>query len=105
MMRMTRLVCLGIFLLTAVGCAYPDAKVTRSEDRPALIIEGAPPTATLVVDGINHGEARQYNGDPKTLLVESGMHKVQILDRGNELLSREVYLSDGETRSLTLKRE
>jgi hypothetical protein len=99
----------GFFLVLAfvwvTSCTYPDTRmVTRGENRPALAIEGAPVGSVLEVDGINHGDASVYNGDPTTLLIESGSHKVRVLQGTNVLLSQDVYVSNGETRILTLKR-
>ena len=95
-----------VILLTiwTFGCTYPNGKVTRVENRPAIAIEGAPIGAFLEVDGVNHGDAIAYNGDPNTLLVEPGSHKVRVLVDGKVLLSRDLYLANGETRILTLKR-
>lgn len=98
----------GFFLVLAfvwvTSCTYPNSKVTRGENRPALAIEGAPVGSVLEVDGINHGDASVYNGDPTTLLIEPGSHKVRVLQGTNVLLSQDVYVSNGETRILTLKR-
>ncbi len=105
MNRTIRFFCLAVLCLTGLGCSYPSTKVTRGEDRPALFVVGAPATATLEVDGINHGLAEQYDGQPTTLLVEPGTHKVRIVDGNTILLSKDIYVSNGETRSLTLKRD
>jgi len=104
---MKRLI-IGFFLVLTVvwvtGCTYPNSKVTRAENRPALAIEGAPVGSVLEVDGINHGDASVFNGDPTTLLIESCSHKVRVLHGTNVLLSQDIYVSNGETRILTLKR-
>jgi len=106
-MRIAKGVFLAVCLAGIVlqGCSYPQGQVRRGENRPALIIEGAPKGAQLIVDGINHGEARQYDGDPDTLLIESGSHDVRVVQGQQVLLQREVYTDSGETRVLTLQRK
>jgi len=102
-----KLVNLGAVLILAVcsACSYPQGKVVRGDERPSIAVEGAPETAVLEVDGIVHGNAEDFNGDPKVLLIESGTHTVRVLDGDEVLLSQEVYVSSGETRVLTLKRK
>lgn len=91
-------------LLLMVACTYPTGEVQRQEDRPGLAIVGAPATATLIVDGIDHGAASQFDGNPRVLLLEAGTHEVRIMSGGSALLSRDIVLASGETRTLTLSR-
>jgi hypothetical protein len=100
------LVHLGAVLILALcsACSYPGGKVVRGDTRPSIAVNGAPATAVLEVDGIVHGNAEEFNGDPKVLLIESGTHTVRVLDGDEVLLSQDIYVSNGETRVLTLKR-
>ncbi len=95
----------AVLAMSLQACTYPTSQVTRGESRPAIVVEGAPKGAILVVDGISHGEARQYDGNPDQLLIESGMHSVQVILGDDIIISRDVYVASGETRVLTVKRQ
>ena len=104
MMRVQGLRLLVPTLLLVAACTYPTGEVQRQEDRPSLAIVGAPATATLIVDGINHGAANQFDGNPRILLLEEGTHRVRVVSGGTDLLEQEVLLASGETRTLTISR-
>jgi len=81
-----------ICLATLVGCAYPSTNVRSVESRPSIAISGAAKGATLVVDGLSMGDASQFDGKPKALLLEPGRHRVEVKSGGVTLLSKEVFL-------------
>ena len=94
---------LGV-LFTLAACTYPNASVNRTENRPTIAVVGAPQGAVLEVDGVNHGSATRFDGNPEVLLVESGSHEVRVIRGGQVLLARNVFVGEGETRTLTIRR-
>jgi hypothetical protein len=71
-----------ISLLLFIGCVTPTTVVKTTDMRPSLIIIGAPDGATLLLDGIDMGLARQFDGNPNYLIVIPGTHKITILQDG-----------------------
>jgi len=90
-----------IALLTA--CTLPESSVNVGDERPRIAINGAAKGQVLYVDGLRMGQAQQYNGAPNVLLLEKGRHKVEVRDSsGVAVLSEEVYLGGGETRTFSI---
>lgn len=96
------------FLLIAMiftglaGCAYPTSELRIPDDRPRLAIRGAPHEAILYVDGLSMGPARQYNGQEGALLVEPGIHKIEVLNKSKILLQEKIFLGGGEQKTLSI---
>jgi hypothetical protein len=96
-----------IYLLIATtlllsACAVPDSTVKTGSVRPTLLIKGAPADATLLVDGLVMGPASQFNGEPNTLLIEEGVHQVQIKQGNTIIHSEKAAVSNGESRTITI---
>ncbi|MES2830634.1 MAG: hypothetical protein V4695_01415 [Pseudomonadota bacterium] len=84
------------------GCAMPETVVTTGSPRPQLAIKGAPADATLAVDGLSMGSAAVFDGNPKVLLLEEGMHQVEIR-RGSEIIhSEKTFVGSGEVRVINV---
>jgi hypothetical protein len=93
---------LVILIILIAGCAYPTTSTRTVDDRPSIAIQGAPRGAMLFVDGLNMGEAQQYNGKPKALLLETGTHVVEVRDQERTFLSEKVFLGSGTTKALSV---
>jgi len=92
-----------IYLMIAInGCVYPNSQVQTVDERPGLIIVGAPQNAVLYVDGLEIGPAQKYNGKPKMLLLNPGTHSVQIREGSNVLRSIDIFLGEGTQREINL---
>lgn len=79
------------------GCALPTSVVKTGASRPALAIQGAPAGATLHVDGLQMGEAAQYDGRARKLMIEEGTHRIEIRQGGTVLHVQQIFASAGET--------
>lgn len=91
---------IGFGLLAA--CALPQTTVKSGSSQPGLLVKGAPDGAMLIVDGLDLGAAKQFNGRPKVLAILEGAHKVSVR-LGSELLYDEkIFLDAGETKSVEI---
>jgi hypothetical protein len=99
---MKKNISLFFILIAMIGCVYPNRQVQTVDDRPGLVIVGAPPNAVLYIDGLEIGPAQKYNGKPEVLLVNPGTHSVQIRQGSNILRSLDVFLGEGTHREITL---
>src|SRR3569623_32831 len=88
------------FLLAA--CAMPESTVKSGSSRPQLSIKGAPADTVLIVDGLSMGPAAQFDGNPKVLIVEEGMHQVDIQRGGKSIHTEKAFVSNGESRTSTV---
>jgi len=92
-------VCLVIVF---VGCSYPVSNVNQGGERPALVIKGANASAQLYLDGLLIGSAAKYNGKPKKLLVETGAHKLRVVDNGEVIHEQSILVTQGETKIISI---
>ena len=83
-----------------LGCNYPAPARIESQDlRPTIAVRNAPRGSVLIVDGLEMGPARQYDGERQSLLVESGTHRIEVVARnGTVILSEEVFLGNSTHR-------
>lgn len=98
-MKAIALLILTVSALLIQGCRYPEpAKVEQKDSRPAIGISGAPENTLLYVDGLKMGPVSSYDGETGVLLVESGLHLVEVQTAGGEtLFKQEVFLSSSTT--------
>jgi hypothetical protein len=96
---MKRVSIILLSLITA-ACALPETTVSSGAQRPRLVIQGAPDDAELVVDGITMGAAQRFNGQPGVLLVEEGVHQVEVRRAGMRIHAEKLLIGAGETRAL-----
>lgn len=103
-MIMKKLIAL-LAVLSLSACALPTTQVNAGTARPTLTVIGAPADATLTVDGLSMGLAASYNGAPNTLLVEEGVHRVELRQGPNVLMAQKILATGGENTKLTYKPE
>jgi len=87
------------------ACALPATEVRTGAVRPALAVQGAPAGASLYLDGILMGEAGKYNGVAQKLLIEEGVHRVEVKQGQAVLLTQQIFASSGETSTVTVQSE
>lgn len=87
-------------LASLSACALPETSVRSGAVRPKLAFPNAEPDVTLVVDGITIGPADHYNGNPGVLLVEEGVHLVELKRNGQTIHSEKTLVGNGETRAI-----
>ena len=88
--------------LLLAACALPETAVKTGSPRPQLAIKGAPSDAVLIVDGLPMGTAPQYDGNPKLLIVEEGVHQVEVRRGGKTIHAEKAFISNGETKTITV---
>lgn len=101
---MNKLLILVLLAITSIlfSCSMPNTIVRTVDDRPALAIKNAPENAVLIIDGINMGAANQFNGDPKTLVVEPGTHTVRVMVNQEVLFEQRVFV-EGSLKTITIR--
>ena len=97
---------LALFLALALtACALPTTRVNAGTARPTLTVVGAPANAMLFIDGLQIGIAANYNGAPNNLLIEEGVHRLELRDGGNVLLVQKILATGGENTTFTYNPE
>mgnify|MGYP006297962561 CR=1 FL=1 len=97
----TEITVIGLALLLG-GCVYPSESVQTLDDRPMLSIKGAPDGAVLLVDGVEMGNAAQYDGDKRVLRIEPGTHSIQVR-KGDTLYHQgQVYVGSGTAKTISV---
>jgi hypothetical protein len=89
--------CLGM-----TACSYPVEQVRTTDERPGLLIQGAPPDAIVLVDGLAAGQVYGAGGVAQIIRIEPGTHAVAVSANGQTLMSERIFASDGSTKTLTL---
>ena len=89
-----------LLLASLSACALPETSVKSGSVRPKLVFPGAEPDMILVVDGITIGPAQRYNGNPGVLLVEEGVHLLELKRNGQTIYTEKTLVGSGETRNI-----
>jgi hypothetical protein len=89
-------------LLFVFGCSMPSTTVKTVDSRPSIAIKGASATADLIIDGLNVGKAAEYGGDPKTMIIEPGTHRVSIIENGNVVYEQNIFV-ESELKTITVR--
>jgi hypothetical protein len=77
------------------GCTTPVVKIKVVDDRPGISIHGVPGRAIVYVNGLSMGRAEQYGQNGKVLLLEPGIHEVEIVRKGTIIFTQRVLLGRG----------
>jgi hypothetical protein len=88
--------------LLLLACSNPVTVVRAVDDRPRILVQGAPQGADLFIDGKPLGQAVSYSGNPGVLLVEPGTHLVEVKNGQKILLSQKLFLGGGEQRTVVV---
>jgi len=82
-------------VLVAVACGSAPQEYIRTDSQAGrLEFRVEPSSATVMVDGVVRGQARDFDGTPAILEVPAGVHEVVLQAPGYETYSTRVYLSD-----------
>jgi hypothetical protein len=98
-----RRIALGLFLMFATtGCPYyPVEQVKQVDERPGLLVQGAPYGSVLFVDGLYAGPIIGSDGAPQAIRVEPGTHEAQVVLGDRALMSQRVFVSGAGVKTLT----
>ncbi|MNR90374.1 hypothetical protein D3C72_213580 [compost metagenome] len=91
-----------VLALMLSACALPETAVKTGSLRPTLIVKGAPVGSILVVDGLVMGQAEQFNGAPNELILEEGLHQVEIKQGSVTVHAEKTVISNGESRTVNV---
>ncbi|OPZ58698.1 MAG: hypothetical protein BWY87_01342 [Deltaproteobacteria bacterium ADurb.Bin510] len=92
MKRILTTLALGL-ALTACNIHNPYTTVRTVDERPGIVLSGAPAEARLFVDGLDMGAARTYA--ERALRLEPGSHLIEIRQGGVALFSQRVFIESG----------
>ena len=83
-----------IAVIAAAGCAprYPVTNVTTVDSRPTLSFTNAPEGSVVVVDNLTMGEASEFNGKPKVLVIEPGTHEIAIMQKDKIIFQQTIFI-------------
>jgi len=85
-----------IICLFLSNCSLPITIVKTGDSQPVLAIKGAPQNSKLYIDGLMVGNADDYNGSPRVLLIEPGTHEVSIkTSGGNSIYNQKIFVESG----------
>jgi hypothetical protein len=100
---MTRKLALAVaILLTTTACPYnPISQVRQTEERPGILVQGAPYDSVLVVDGLYAGPVLGSDGRPQIIRIEPGMHDLLVAQGGHPLMGERVFVSGAGVKTLT----
>ena len=90
-----------VFIITIVGCYMPATTVRSIDSRPSIAIKGASYTAELLVDDLKMGKAETFNGEPQTLTLEPGTHKISIIENGTIIYEQKIFV-ESELKTITV---
>lgn len=91
-----------VFVFSLCSCSMPTTTVRTVDDRPTLAFKGAPEGALLYIDGLNMGNAGQYNGEPNVLTIEPGTHTVRVTIN-NEVIYEQRIFVESSLKTITIK--
>jgi hypothetical protein len=80
----------------------PATTVRSVDSRPSIAIKGASPAAELLVDGLKMGKAQTYNGEPQTLTLAPGTHKITVIENGAVIYEQKIFI-ESELKTITVK--
>jgi hypothetical protein len=89
--------CLGM-----AACSYPVEQVRTTDERPGVLVQGAPPGAIVLVDDLSAGSANSPGGAAQIIRIEPGTHVVAVTANGQTLLSERIFVSGEATKTLTI---
>ena len=99
-----RVLIVSVFALMLAACVQTPTRNTQLvDDRPGLAFELSSPTAEnyeLKVDGVSYGRVGQYLVGENRLRIINGSHLVELVNGGQTVFTKKVYLGSGSNRVL-----
>ncbi len=90
------------FVMVAAACD-PTTRTDISDERPSLAFRNAPIGSVVVVDGNNMGLAASFDGVENVLLVEPGIHFIEVRMGEKVLFSERVFVSGQATKTFVVQ--
>ena len=87
-------------LLTA--CGQPVQETRTVDERPSILVRGAPSGAVLQVDGLVAGSIVDNGGTSRAIRIEPGTHVVAVVVNGRSILTERLFVNGRVTKTLTV---
>jgi hypothetical protein len=87
-------------IAVALSACMPQTAVRTGVPPPTLIVIGAPTGSHLFVDGLEMGDAAQYDGNPKVLAVLEGTHQLEVRLGANVVFAEKAFVSSGQSHTV-----
>ena len=88
--------------MALAGCSEPTEQVQTLDERPSILVRGAPASARLMIDGLDFGAVTTSGGAAQAIRIQPGTHRVEVLDMGRVLLRERLFVSGGTIKTLSL---
>ncbi len=95
-MRHIVLFCLLGVAFLSVSCNTIESSETGVGNQGLLAIFCEPDDASVYVDDVLQGKAKQFDGRPAFLELTSGTHKIRLEAPGYQPYRTELYISEGK---------
>ena len=92
----------ALMLLLLLACGDPTPVARAVDNRPRVLLQGAPEGSTLFIDGVPSGNAASYSKDPRVVLLEPGEHLLEVKAAGRLLCSEKVSLGASDQRTVVV---
>lgn len=94
----------SLVFIFSVSCAsYPVSSTTQGGHNSALALVGSPTGADVLVNGVSYGRASQYDGQNAVLSVEPGRHLITLVEHGQIIFEREVYVGSSAVLEINVR--
>jgi hypothetical protein len=84
------------------ACGHPTEQVRTLDERPSILVNGAPAGAVLQVDGLIAGAVNGASGAPQAIRVEPGTHTIDVLNNGASIMHDRLFVSGGVITTVTV---
>ncbi|MBI5787251.1 MAG: PEGA domain-containing protein [Candidatus Schekmanbacteria bacterium] len=82
-------------ILLSAACSAPKTTIRAAGNQGMIRFIVRPDDARVYVDGQDKGEAENYENEDTPLVVDSGVHNIEIKREGYKSFQKEVYMSGG----------
>ena len=84
------------------SCGQPTEQTRTLDERPAILVQGAPAAAILQVDGLAAGAVTSMSGSPQAIRIEPGTHTVAVLVNGKTIFTDRIFVSGAVTKTIAV---
>jgi len=91
------LLLLSIFsVFLVISCAPPRESISGKGNEGLLAIFCEPKDASVLVDNVYQGKAKQFDGRPGYLQLSPGTHNIKIEMEGYKPFRKQIYINVGK---------
>jgi hypothetical protein len=89
-------------IAVALSACMAQTAVRTGMPPPTLMVTGAPTGSHLFVDGLEMGDATQYDGSPKVLAILEGTHQLEVRLGPNVVYTEKAFVSSGQSHTVAV---